>query len=126
MCRWAHSQQRPDPEHAEHHDHAIFLTRQDFGPAGMQGTVFVSIRYVQFAGVEEPAEGERISCEHSLFVGQRGPEKGYKNRYFFPSYGEEERDRKLIQSITRMDKISLFILPLFDFIYQSSPWPNMP
>uniref|UniRef100_A0A671LSG0 A disintegrin and metalloproteinase with thrombospondin motifs 14-like n=1 Tax=Sinocyclocheilus anshuiensis TaxID=1608454 RepID=A0A671LSG0_9TELE len=37
VCRWANTQQRLDPEHAEHHDHAIFLTRQDFGPAGMQG-----------------------------------------------------------------------------------------
>ncbi|KFV73257.1 A disintegrin and metalloproteinase with thrombospondin motifs 14, partial [Struthio camelus australis] len=43
VCRWAHSQQRSDPEHAEYHDHAVFLTRQDFGPAGMQGTVFISI-----------------------------------------------------------------------------------
>ncbi|XP_063314735.1 A disintegrin and metalloproteinase with thrombospondin motifs 3 isoform X1 [Pelobates fuscus] len=37
VCRWAHQQQRSDPNDAEHHDHAIFLTRQDFGPAGMQG-----------------------------------------------------------------------------------------
>ncbi|XP_069609404.1 A disintegrin and metalloproteinase with thrombospondin motifs 14 [Ranitomeya imitator] len=37
VCRWAHSQQRSDPDHSEHHDHAVFLTRQDFGPAGMQG-----------------------------------------------------------------------------------------
>ncbi|XP_048844172.1 A disintegrin and metalloproteinase with thrombospondin motifs 14 isoform X1 [Brienomyrus brachyistius] len=37
VCRWANTQQRRDPSHAEHHDHAIFLTRQDFGPAGMQG-----------------------------------------------------------------------------------------
>ncbi|XP_072726343.1 A disintegrin and metalloproteinase with thrombospondin motifs 14 isoform X3 [Ciconia boyciana] len=37
VCRWAHSQQRSDPEHTEYHDHAVFLTRQDFGPAGMQG-----------------------------------------------------------------------------------------
>ncbi|NWS75758.1 ATS14 metalloproteinase, partial [Crotophaga sulcirostris] len=37
VCRWAHSQQRSDREHAEYHDHAVFLTRQDFGPAGMQG-----------------------------------------------------------------------------------------
>ncbi|XP_042674181.1 A disintegrin and metalloproteinase with thrombospondin motifs 14 [Centrocercus urophasianus] len=34
VCRWAHAQQRSDPDHAEHHDHAVFLTRQDFGPAG--------------------------------------------------------------------------------------------
>lgn len=69
VCRWAHSQQRSDPEHAEYHDHAVFLTRQDFGPAGMQGTVFVSIRYVQFAGGKKQ-RGERISCKHSLFLGQ--------------------------------------------------------
>ncbi|XP_041939379.1 A disintegrin and metalloproteinase with thrombospondin motifs 3 isoform X1 [Alosa sapidissima] len=37
VCRWANTQQRLDPNHAEYHDHAIFLTRQDFGPAGMQG-----------------------------------------------------------------------------------------
>ncbi|XP_023579068.1 A disintegrin and metalloproteinase with thrombospondin motifs 14 [Octodon degus] len=34
VCRWAHSQQRQDPSHAEHHDHVIFLTRQNFGPSG--------------------------------------------------------------------------------------------
>nr|XP_043870298.1 A disintegrin and metalloproteinase with thrombospondin motifs 3 isoform X1 [Solea senegalensis] len=37
VCRWANTQQRRDPDHAEYHDHSIFLTRQDFGPAGMQG-----------------------------------------------------------------------------------------
>uniref|UniRef100_UPI00358F4FE1 A disintegrin and metalloproteinase with thrombospondin motifs 3-like isoform X2 n=1 Tax=Myxine glutinosa TaxID=7769 RepID=UPI00358F4FE1 len=37
VCRWAYAQQRVDSKHAEHHDHAVFLTRQDFGPAGMQG-----------------------------------------------------------------------------------------
>ncbi|XP_043576427.1 A disintegrin and metalloproteinase with thrombospondin motifs 3-like isoform X1 [Chiloscyllium plagiosum] len=37
ICRWANSQQKANPNHSEHHDHAIFLTRQDFGPAGMQG-----------------------------------------------------------------------------------------
>ncbi|CAI5784843.1 disintegrin and metalloproteinase with thrombospondin motifs 3 [Podarcis lilfordi] len=37
VCRWAYQQQKADSSHSEHHDHAIFLTRQDFGPAGMQG-----------------------------------------------------------------------------------------
>lgn len=37
VCRWAFVQQKGDPDHAEHHDHAIFLTRQGFGPTGMQG-----------------------------------------------------------------------------------------
>ncbi|XP_024113882.2 A disintegrin and metalloproteinase with thrombospondin motifs 3 [Oryzias melastigma] len=37
VCRWAFLQQKGDPNHAEHHDHAIFLTRQGFGPTGMQG-----------------------------------------------------------------------------------------
>lgn len=46
VCRWAHSQQRQDPGHAEHHDHVIFLTRQDFGPSGMQGTVLAWARCV--------------------------------------------------------------------------------
>ncbi|EDL93030.1 a disintegrin-like and metallopeptidase (reprolysin type) with thrombospondin type 1 motif, 14 (predicted) [Rattus norvegicus] len=35
VCRWAHSQQRQDPSHTEHHDHVIFLTRQNFGPSGL-------------------------------------------------------------------------------------------
>ncbi|KAG8523025.1 A disintegrin and metalloproteinase with thrombospondin motifs 2 [Galemys pyrenaicus] len=37
VCRWAYLQQKPDTGHDEYHDHAIFLTRQDFGPSGMQG-----------------------------------------------------------------------------------------
>ncbi|XP_016097109.1 A disintegrin and metalloproteinase with thrombospondin motifs 3-like [Sinocyclocheilus grahami] len=37
VCRWAVIQQKEDSEHSEHHDHAIFLTRQGFGPTGMQG-----------------------------------------------------------------------------------------
>ncbi|XP_034026685.1 A disintegrin and metalloproteinase with thrombospondin motifs 3 isoform X2 [Thalassophryne amazonica] len=37
VCRWAFLQQKGDPSHDEHHDHAIFLTRQGFGPTGMQG-----------------------------------------------------------------------------------------
>ncbi|KAM6965444.1 A disintegrin and metalloproteinase with thrombospondin motifs 3 [Aplochiton taeniatus] len=37
VCRWAFVQQKADLEHSEHHDHAIFLTRQGFGPTGMQG-----------------------------------------------------------------------------------------
>ncbi|KAM6346067.1 LOW QUALITY PROTEIN: A disintegrin and metalloproteinase with thrombospondin motifs 3-like [Podargus strigoides] len=37
ICCWAYQQQKSDPNHSEHHDHAIFLTRQDLGPAGMQG-----------------------------------------------------------------------------------------
>uniref|UniRef100_A0A8C5GVS3 ADAM metallopeptidase with thrombospondin type 1 motif, 3 n=1 Tax=Gouania willdenowi TaxID=441366 RepID=A0A8C5GVS3_GOUWI len=37
VCRWAFVQQKGEPDHAEHHDHAIFLTRQGFGPTGMQG-----------------------------------------------------------------------------------------
>ncbi|MEQ2239431.1 hypothetical protein ILYODFUR_004433, partial [Ilyodon furcidens] len=36
VCRWAFVQQKGDTDHAEHHDHAIFLTRQGFGPTGMQ------------------------------------------------------------------------------------------
>ncbi|KAJ8261314.1 hypothetical protein COCON_G00170370 [Conger conger] len=37
VCRWAFLQQKADLQDAEHHDHTIFLTRQSFGPALMQG-----------------------------------------------------------------------------------------
>uniref|UniRef100_A0A7N6B192 ADAM metallopeptidase with thrombospondin type 1 motif, 3 n=1 Tax=Anabas testudineus TaxID=64144 RepID=A0A7N6B192_ANATE len=37
VCRWAFVQQKGDPDHAEHHDHAIFLTRQGFGYAPVTG-----------------------------------------------------------------------------------------
>nr|XP_023690290.1 A disintegrin and metalloproteinase with thrombospondin motifs 2-like isoform X2 [Paramormyrops kingsleyae] len=37
VCRWAFMQQKQDTGDAEYHDHAIFLTRQEFGPTGMQG-----------------------------------------------------------------------------------------
>nr|XP_015205093.1 PREDICTED: A disintegrin and metalloproteinase with thrombospondin motifs 2 isoform X1 [Lepisosteus oculatus] len=37
VCRWAFLQQKEDTGDAEYHDHAIFLTRQEFGPTGMQG-----------------------------------------------------------------------------------------
>ncbi|XP_061541194.1 A disintegrin and metalloproteinase with thrombospondin motifs 2-like isoform X1 [Phycodurus eques] len=37
VCRWAFLQQKQDAGDAEYHDHAIFLTRQEFGPTGMQG-----------------------------------------------------------------------------------------
>lgn len=39
VCRWAFLQQKQDTGDAEYHDHAIFLTRQEFGPTGMQGIV---------------------------------------------------------------------------------------
>lgn len=60
VCRWAYLQQKPDTDHDEYHDHAIFLTRQDFGPSGMQGEL-ASTR-VQ--------KGRRLSMSHWPY---RGP-----------------------------------------------------
>ncbi|XP_063045632.1 A disintegrin and metalloproteinase with thrombospondin motifs 3-like isoform X2 [Engraulis encrasicolus] len=37
VCRWAWEQQKGSVDDKHHHDHAIFLTRQEFGPTGMQG-----------------------------------------------------------------------------------------
>lgn len=37
VCGWSYLQQR-EQSHAEQHDHTIYLTRQEFGPSGMQGT----------------------------------------------------------------------------------------
>ncbi|XP_040907946.1 A disintegrin and metalloproteinase with thrombospondin motifs 2-like [Toxotes jaculatrix] len=36
VCGWSYLQQR-EQSHAEQHDHTIYLTRQPFGPSGMQG-----------------------------------------------------------------------------------------
>ncbi|CAK6982797.1 LOW QUALITY PROTEIN: A disintegrin and metalloproteinase with thrombospondin motifs 2-like [Scomber scombrus] len=36
VCGWSYLQQR-EQTHAEQHDHTIYLTRQEFGPSGMQG-----------------------------------------------------------------------------------------
>ena len=40
VCRWAYLQQKAE-QSIEHHDHAIYITRQEFGPAGMQGTLLL-------------------------------------------------------------------------------------
>ncbi|XP_040820403.1 A disintegrin and metalloproteinase with thrombospondin motifs 2-like isoform X2 [Ochotona curzoniae] len=37
VCHWACLQQKPDTDYDKYHDHAIFLTRQDFGLSGIQG-----------------------------------------------------------------------------------------
>ncbi|KAG7516872.1 A disintegrin and metalloproteinase with thrombospondin motifs 2-like [Solea senegalensis] len=36
VCGWSYLQHR-EHSHAEQHDHTIYLTRQEFGPSGMQG-----------------------------------------------------------------------------------------
>ncbi|XP_034093131.1 A disintegrin and metalloproteinase with thrombospondin motifs 2-like [Gymnodraco acuticeps] len=36
VCGWSYLQQR-EQSHAEQHDHTVYLTRQEFGPSGMQG-----------------------------------------------------------------------------------------
>lgn len=36
VCGWSYLQQREQSD-AEQHDHTIYLTRQEFGPSGMQG-----------------------------------------------------------------------------------------
>jgi hypothetical protein len=69
VCRWAHSQQRQDPSHSEHHDHVVFLTRQNFGPSGMQGTVFAVARCVQPAGHRVRPGGRRALCGARLREG---------------------------------------------------------
>lgn len=73
VCRWAYQQQRSDPSHAEHHDHAIFLTRQDFGPAGMQGNAADLEQSSVFLGwhLPEKRKNWELHCELLvLFVPQ--------------------------------------------------------
>ncbi|XP_069055393.1 A disintegrin and metalloproteinase with thrombospondin motifs 2 [Pleurodeles waltl] len=56
VCRWAYLQQKPDNGHAEYHDHAIFLTRQEFGPSGMQG-------YAPVTGMCQPVRSCTLNHE---------------------------------------------------------------
>ena len=37
VCGWSYLHQR-ERSHTEQHDHTIYLTKQEFGPSGMQGT----------------------------------------------------------------------------------------
>ena len=53
VCRWAFVQQKGDPDHAEHHDHAIFLTRQGFGPTGMQGKAPAGHTQIRWCGCQQ-------------------------------------------------------------------------
>lgn len=69
VCRWAYLQQKPDTGHAEYHDHAIFLTRQDFGPSGMQGKKFIRFCFVNVKTSEQrlclalsTGSGAKFSC----------------------------------------------------------------
>lgn len=84
VCRWAHSQQRQDPGHAEHHDHVIFLTRQDFGPSGMQGTVLAWARCVQC----RPEAGAPGCARSGAALGGQGPGSPSAKR----SVGPERQD----------------------------------
>ncbi|TKS89715.1 disintegrin and metalloproteinase with thrombospondin motifs 3 [Collichthys lucidus] len=62
VCRWANTQQRRDPDHAEYHDHAIFLTRQDFGPAGLCG-LFRCPGYAPVTGMCHPLRSCTLNHE---------------------------------------------------------------
>ncbi|KAI2657007.1 A disintegrin and metalloproteinase with thrombospondin motifs 2 [Labeo rohita] len=67
VCRWAFEQQRKDTNDKEYHDHAIFLTRQEFGPTGMQG-------YAPVTGMCHPVRSCTLNHEDgfsSAFVGNR-------------------------------------------------------
>lgn len=61
VCRWAFVQQKGDSNHAEHHDHAIFLTRQGFGPTGMQGELRLrDLRFCLEPGGPQKGSGQRL------------------------------------------------------------------
>uniref|UniRef100_A0A8C7VAY6 ADAM metallopeptidase with thrombospondin type 1 motif 2 n=1 Tax=Oncorhynchus mykiss TaxID=8022 RepID=A0A8C7VAY6_ONCMY len=56
VCRWAFLQQKQETGDAEYHDHAIFLTRQEFGPTGMQG-------YAPVTGMCQPVRSCTLNHE---------------------------------------------------------------
>uniref|UniRef100_A0A8C5CSK1 A disintegrin and metalloproteinase with thrombospondin motifs 2-like n=1 Tax=Gadus morhua TaxID=8049 RepID=A0A8C5CSK1_GADMO len=55
VCRWAYLQQRAE-QSSDHHDHAIYITRQEFGPAGMQG-------YAPVTGMCQPVRSCTLTLE---------------------------------------------------------------
>ncbi|RXN03519.1 A disintegrin and metallo ase with thrombospondin motifs 3 [Labeo rohita] len=66
VCRWAVIQQKEDPEHSEHHDHAIFLTRQGFGPTGMQVPTGFCQHLIMLLGMEHDGQGNRCGDETAM------------------------------------------------------------
>ncbi|KAI4873523.1 hypothetical protein NFI96_011354 [Prochilodus magdalenae] len=66
VCRWAFLQQKEDENDAEYHDHAIFLTRREFGPTGMQACA--DHQHVLISGIHEHVLISGIH-EHVLISG---------------------------------------------------------
>ncbi|KAG7237500.1 hypothetical protein INR49_032249 [Caranx melampygus] len=62
VCGWSYLQQR-EQSHAEQHDHTIYLTRQEFGPSGMQGYAPVT----GMLGMEH--DGEANNCADDVPLG---------------------------------------------------------
>ncbi|KAK5623954.1 A disintegrin and metalloproteinase with thrombospondin motifs 2 [Crenichthys baileyi] len=63
VCRWAFLQQKQDTGDAEYHDHAIFLTRQEFGPTGMQEEHKLTVRpRGEASKASGPASQKPFSC----------------------------------------------------------------
>ncbi|MEQ2164791.1 A disintegrin and metalloproteinase with thrombospondin motifs 14 [Goodea atripinnis] len=63
VCRWANTQQRRDPDHAEYHDHAIFLTRQDFGPAACHTMLPQTLRCLSGSGEDIALSRQCLATE---------------------------------------------------------------
>lgn len=77
VCGWSYLQHR-EQNHAQQHDHTIYLTRQEFGPSGMQGTSDNTCTHttstasntlylkrspcVEHGCTDTPATGPRVCC----------------------------------------------------------------
>uniref|UniRef100_A0A671XA34 ADAM metallopeptidase with thrombospondin type 1 motif, 2a n=1 Tax=Sparus aurata TaxID=8175 RepID=A0A671XA34_SPAAU len=88
VCGWSYLQQR-EQSHAEQHDHTIYLTRQEFGPSGMQGyapvTGMCHLHRSSFVAAHETGhvlgmehDGEANDCEDDVPLGS--------NHYFLHYY----------------------------------------
>ncbi|XP_023254949.1 A disintegrin and metalloproteinase with thrombospondin motifs 2-like [Seriola lalandi dorsalis] len=72
VCGWSYLQQR-EQSHAEQHDHTIYLTRQEFGPSGMQDSIHFNVMKINriyrnlLLGMEH--DGEANNCADDVPLG---------------------------------------------------------
>ncbi|XP_072051171.1 A disintegrin and metalloproteinase with thrombospondin motifs 3-like isoform X2 [Amphiura filiformis] len=67
VCQWAYSQSSPDENHPDHYDHAVFLTRENFGPAGIAMVEVMCERwYCQWSLVKDGGLQSAYIVAHEL------------------------------------------------------------
>ncbi|KAF3695405.1 A disintegrin and metalloproteinase with thrombospondin motifs 3 [Channa argus] len=106
VCRWASVQQKSDAQHAEHHDHAIFLTRQGFGPTGMQGIISTEVDYTNVSIPKSP--NSDVPTGRGPRRGPPGTCDGELEDVLEQLHLETHRSQMIAQGTIRRHKKSMF------------------